>query len=404
MYKIKLITAYVNKSWTTPNSGNELAPFEILITELLNNYIECYIDYYEIGTHTVYQVKLKDIPGITEQLPSVFLSDYLEFTITDPIVPMSEGMINISKPKAITYKNLWDAGYSVERGGPISNVGKDRDLIITRKSLTAKPISQTNDKVLFLVNDKVVFPEITGENAIVREGFIRLNEKGRQDLSIIDFTALGGFTLLPITESNTSLYRENKTESIVVYNGEANTFNGKIVFLVTNGVLRYLNDGYSAVNDSTISIALNHLDMVKLAEDPSLERHWITVSNINQNGWDLSTLDALSYITHGNSALLLLDVTNFALHEEYLARTGLIDQYTLYRAPKGIMYSSDGSICNYNITAYDYDAIAMTVSPLRSATQYSDTVHYGDVTHIVRKQSPQVPRLNTIKVVDYYTL
>lgn len=211
MYVIVRITVMNNRAWKVLES-----PYPT-IAELMAMSYDGFIDYRLQDSPITKQMKIRDLVYSKEDLNTnitTYLSSY-----TDPL-PKESVIRNILRPKFMRYIDFWNYGYDAKRGdialghGTYNPNGFYEDLFITNKTSSKTPAENINN-LLYLVNGKVVFPEVDGDNVYLRKVFFRLNKKDRKGMGIIDFSDMGGFTKEILNTSMISIAESNKIYSVI---------------------------------------------------------------------------------------------------------------------------------------------------------------------------------------------
>jgi hypothetical protein len=211
MYEIIRIAVMNNRTWSVLET-----PYPT-IRELVAMSYDGFIDYQEVGNPVTRQIKIKDIPYLMSDLDTAI--DVYLLAYNGPLFDESHKR-SVRRPKHIRYIDFWDYGYTAERGcwalgkTVINPDANHSDIYIGKGTALTEPKDNV-DKLLYLVNGRVFFPEVVNDKVYLRNAYYRLNRKERQSMGIIDFTQLGGFKKEILTEAMVTVKESNHIYSIV---------------------------------------------------------------------------------------------------------------------------------------------------------------------------------------------
>ena len=367
MHTVLLVLAKLNRVWNTIDFST------VTINSLLNNYDLVLITLNNGTTNTQYSLNaFTTVYGLNNNITLVSFFSTYNGVFPTPITPNK----SLTNAKYVTYNSLWFFGLLANRtlynSSSPPNIHNQPDLVITPDAIFQTPLSSILNKVLFLVNGLVLFPtyDSTDESIYLLGASATLDKYPNQQLSVIDFSAIGGFTNIVLTTSNTTVHSTTATGAIL-YITLPSPITGSTPLFIKNGKLRILDNSYSVISPTKIAIKINYRNTLDdLVDMNASDVDWVGSSNLHHEGFLIDSVNALNYLTTGTSSIVLLNTTELCINVTNLFPTGFVNEYVLAKPPTGILYLQDGTIGDYvsnEIT--DYGTAITTTSPklLKSA-------------------------------------
>lgn len=346
MYTLKEILVKTNYRWSIITNNN--TP----ILTLLNNHSQILVKLFNSETSTISQYDLKaftNIRHLTDNLPLALYIKYCDELVPAPLTTIKD----IKKPKRVNYTDIWKAGLNIAMGNfndVILGASYNKpDLVVSKANTTITDFNNLLANVLFTVNGSIFFDHFKNNYCYLKKAGAYLNYFDTKHVSVIDFTAIGGITKRIITEDNASIFSSTEEETII-HVTTSETLNNKIILLVANGKLHILNGIYKVITDNKLAIRIKHNQVInELVNIPKNAVNWINRTSNHSNGWNLSTLDILAYITQGNSGIVILNTNALAIKELPILRTDFVGRYRIPRdiPDNAVMFLQDGTIAEY---------------------------------------------------------
>ena len=360
MYGLRNVIAKQNRDWVPIDKET------VTVIELLDRYDNCIIDVLMLDGITINQYYLRDFFQVHLANVNLKLKDYI--TNHSDVFPAKlsrhRGLDNV---KRVTYHNLWLFGLAANRDfytqtGVYPNEAYLPDIKITKPSRYLNQLTDLLDGVLFLVNGLVVKPFYANNSIYLLGASYLIDRYENQQLSVIDFSAVGGFTTSDIIANNLSPFKHTDHSSTVYLHVES-SMRGKTPLLVINGHLHILDDWYRVINDHTIAITLNNNKIItELVNVPFNDITYVNETRNLGNGFGASNIDALKYLTQGNSSLVLLNTAELNINVENVSPTRFKDVYNAMYPPKGILFQEDGGIGDYIVSSATWYGCSINVT------------------------------------------
>ena len=242
------------------------------------------------------------------------------------------------------------------------------DLLVYHNDITDYRRLQAN--ALFAVNGLIHKSDYTEQGIMLYDGGRTVTKGNDNRVTVLDFSALGGITLLPITNAMIRSPKSTIKLEDSLYIDLPETLEGKSVFIVLGGILYPLNSAFDMVSSTRVRLTLKYYDLVEWFMD-------------NYTKMDLSalpmTLDAndgakfvegefhtdafvRAVLTMSQTFFVILPTTGITVEKVRLNET---DQPGLYRTPDGTdpdvpVVVGNGYMVAYNITyQWGFNALAI---------------------------------------------
>ena len=374
MYNVSNILARKNSVWLTLATS-------VFVADTLKNYDEVLVTITPSNSVVVSQHSLRLFTGAYHSAVNQTIVDFLlgySYTLPVALSPIK----TLNHRKSVLYSSIWNYGLQVERCSFSSTILTDNinnlpDLVINQVDTQLTPVNTLYNQVLYTVAGRVFFEHLVDDRAYLMNASIYLDYYQSQHISIIDFSALGGFDRYVCTTENCTVIHETEDHALVTMVLPV-SIKGKTPLLILNGILRILDDHYVVIDDTKIAITLPYTELLtEVAMLPVNSLGWIQATNVEHTGYNLDSLNPLAYLTTGNSAIIVLDTGELSIVREPLLKTGFTGRYTLPYIPTGILYLQDGSMGDYVVSSTtDYGNEISTTHPtvlraLKDTTPFS---------------------------------
>ena len=350
-----------------------------LISEILK-YNRIFITIENMSTTVVHQYDLLGFPSIYTTDPTVTLGNYISAYIQalpQPNIPI----LDITKPNLLRFYTLWDYGLVANRTNLSNlsltfNLNDTPDIKITPDKSFTNTIESLQDKVLFVINGVILNESYHGEVITIPFGGLELDVDKDQTVGVIDFSEFGGFTRIPLTIDNVSVFKV--TDEYISLHITLDSEIVKNVILVTNGRLHSFNDIYTQVDSKTVAVSLRLSDVIKEAftSDPS-QLNWIDRLGSNSTGFNINSFDPIKYLTRVNSFLLFINEGILSVDELPICSSGFPNTQLTFGDPTDLLFLSDGTIGYYvvNEIISEFNTV-LSVSNPRVYDSVMDTTNF----------------------------
>lgn len=370
MYTVKEILIRIPNQWLV---GDRYAT----ISSLLSRSPYILITLFNPGSSVTTQYQLNLFPGIYTLDPTVTVADY--FSTYSGNLPSNQMNIQtLGKVNYVSYNDLWDYGLIANRVSSSNVALNDHyynlpDITITPGKHFSSSLSSLTNNVLFLVNGIMPNTVYNPTSVLLKNASQLLDIYQDSNLAVLDFSAVGGFQNIPMTEQNLEVHTQSNTNAVIYFT--VPTITGTPA-LVVNGRLHVFNDIYTVINSTTIAITLNYKSLIKEAytltaqympqyvdygyvntnyvtTDNSL-LSWIQSADNLGGGYNIQSIDPVAYLTQGNSALLMLNTTELSYLTLQLEQTTIESRYPLPLYTKTGLIPDDNQYVIQNYTADGY--------------------------------------------------
>ena len=401
MYTVSNVLVRKNRRWKNINFNS------ILISTLILNYTQIYIILIDTATNIENQYSLLDFPQIRLVINTNLTDYFLNYNgaMPQPVVPIK----SINNKKSVLYKNIWEFGLQIDRGIVtntvlISSKNNQPDLIISKPKLYPNELTTLFDKILYLVSGEVIFPSVFNDTVYLKNGGDVLDKNSNKQISIIDFSLLGGFIKVDLTPDILSIFSlDVKSAKISVTLPDSVV--GYTPLLVRHGKLHILDNTYFLTDNHSLIISLDYIRIANELLNVNIENiNWITPANSEKSAVYVDTIDPIKYLTDGNSALLFLKTNELSIDKYNLARTGFAGDYFTTVIPTGVLLLEDGTIGDYNLTEVTGYGNQVTTTLPKFSTMISDTIPRAKISSLKAISTTKDHTNALATMVNLYTL
>ena len=402
MYTIKEVLVRLKQEWQAIDYS------AATVANLLKTYDAVLVNLTPQNSTAVYQYSLKDFVHVYNVATNVLLSTY--FTGYTGAMPTAIAPLKtMTNSKRVRYHDIWEFGLQADRGvlssGVVSaNPNYAPDIIISKPAAYPNSLASLHNNLLYVVNGTVFFDTLHADKTYLVNATATLDRGDAQHISVLDFSELGGFQKIDITNHNTEIFSSSPTSAVLLVTLPT-SMAGLTPLLIKNGNLHVLDTSYTVISDTIVAIRLNYSAMVgELIHTPTNEVNWVQPTNVLGSGYNLATINPLLYLTSGNSALIFLATNELSIHKEYLLRTDFIGKYTSATIPNGILYLEDGTLGDYTVsskTSYGYE-VSTTLPKITNALK--DTSPANLLTGINNATGHFISDNSMAQMLDLYIL
>ncbi len=401
MSKITSVLIKNKREWVNLNHENTItlhtlmANTEVALVTLTNS------------TGVKKQYDLLKIKSFVNANPTMTLVDYIE--IDDFLLRCNGAEVQpiktINDIKCTSFGDIWDYKLKVDRALYSPNALSVNDVYTPDLSIIltdgdTRSIDAIYKNYLFFVNGKVFFSDKVDNTLWLKKAVAHLDMGKHHQLSVLDFTALGGYETLKISSEmiTVNLQTDNRcvaTLTLPVDIGD------KSILMVLNGRLHILDGTYRCDSNTTIVIDLNLNQVItEHYEYKADDLKWIAPLSLGGDGYDLTTFDVVKYL-NVNSAVLMLPVKDLCIRETVLHKTCIPGKYTCANSPIGIMLFQDGSIGSYKVTEIASYGVSINSTTQQVVNKLSDSTNQaiGSNANLHFKSD-----YTSAKILDLYTL
>lgn len=391
----------------------------ILISSLIKDNSHIVIELIDASLNITKQFNLFDFPNIRKLDPTTRLHDY--FYSYNGYLPLEiTPKLNPLNPKKVTYHDLFIFGLDAERtindnSVIVRNPNHLPDIKLSRKPHFPNSFQSLSTKVLYTLNGSIVFPTIVNDTALIDHGAVILDRFKEQHLGVIDFSQIGDFQLVRFNDQNTMIVSQ-ANHKVIVKTTLVGNLKNYTVLLILDGRLHVLNNRYEILSSTEIGIRLDYFSMIDGLKNTNVKTiTWINAVDNLGNGYDLSTIDPLKYLTDTYSGILLLPTTALCIKETSLQRTGFVGRFGASEVPTGIVFLEDGTIGDYLVTEVTHYGHEVAVSKPKLLNDLKRTLvepigdtpnpnYYRNVMGINNGSLTLPARPYMARVVDLYTI
>lgn len=301
--------------------------------------------------------------------------------------------------------------------------------------------TETLDNALVAVNGYFHKTTLYGGELFVGGGYANMKRAGVTETALVDTTALGGHTTIPITADmvhNIGAIPLSRAAKIVLPSG--NTFANKTAMLVIHGRLFMLNQAYQIISPDTMKINMNQIDLVHMITHHPLTkwtRNYRLPGYLYQNDGSPSDPDALpalyddtnplytdpidmngvvdtdalltdSYITNlfteGHSFIVLLNEPNIYIRRYYPWASFTPGQYELQSedTPRGILMFNKSWALPYTILTSKDRQHTLSIAPRRLGDDLYKTMTDQSKIEAPWFDTHAINRDDTVELIELY--
>lgn len=244
----------------------------------------------------------------------------------------------------------------------------------------------------------------------IQDAFSTMTMRGNRSLGVIDFTNVGGLTVVDITADNlTQLSLTNKDQTWNQTRWQIDTgvnLRYKTPIVIVDGIMYRPDSELVTVNGrTTIALTLpTNLIIERAAKHDRPNRNWIEYGNLNEVGFAVDTYDAQALLIDKFSFVALVNTPDLGMMKEHLIDTHINGTYAQYRVPKGPIFFEDDSLAMAKLVDYNEAWAAFTTLDShypRQPWEKHEKVSEMDVYN-TQAYSRQYKRLLRAYSVDFY--
>lgn len=401
MYTLLELTSKVNLEWVV------IPDRHIKISEVLTKHADSFINVTNLDTDTTEQFNVRAINNIgayTDQYLDDWIDSYI-YNLGTPVVKSR----SISRPNKVTYSNLFDLGLTANRSSfeysasDIAPLQSEIDIAITPVDSQLNNMELLESKYMYLVNGSVQ-PTVTHANTTYLLNATRLLADSHQQLSVIDFTAVGGYSKLSIKLDQVKVHSRTDT-STTLHVTLAEPLADVSPILVVNGKPWLHLKGYRFISDTLLVVVVNHLDVISNIRGYTAdELPWVSSANLRGDGWNVASLDARLLLADPSSWLALVPGRSLSIYQNYVNRTTIPGRYTYPIIPNGVLLDSNNNVLDYVVSAGNMTEVELSTTLPRSTRLLSGTVKSNQLTSVSNSSAVDLDLNRDMRLVSLYTL
>jgi hypothetical protein len=333
--------------------------------------------------------------------------------------------------KRLTIKSydLWDVGFKVQyfnRGAhPDSaiNSNQARDVLATKDGVDYMELYKN---CLFHVNGFVHPADASDSGLCIMDANLNASKAGDNRLGVIDFSELGGFEYIPITEDSL-VEHYNAEASRKVWVSTEKDISDKTLFLVLGGYLLDIGRSCTTAGDHLINLEFDGLDIVdmyrrsyKTLDFSTLLKDILVV--YEQSPWLNLTVEELRNVYHSpefinspefmiglllnpHSFIIAVNSDKVCLEKTRVMHTNIPGKYVAEEVPEGILKFSNLKLAEATITG-NRDDIVISTSPEVDNLWNASTVFHSDKLKMadMSESTVELPKQASLWLYNYYIL
>lgn len=354
---------------------------------------------------------------------TLILNSDQTLTLTDWVATLGQGALTVTEKarglvdvNCVTTYNLFEMVTAIEPNNILYGEGVeipegfDVDLRFQGDETLGSQYSTENiaSNCLASVNGLIYPIEVSGDWAYIRNAVAQLRLNDYTSVMMIDFTAVGGLTVIPITtENSTSLVKSTAADrpltNVRIDLGMGAT--EQVPLVVADGYLNVLNGTYKLVEGDQLIFTVDHFTALKRAsEKAKYTRNWVDPANLQGNGLIVSSFDATKFMTDTCSFVVLINNKDIAVKREKLQNAQLPRSYYHHRIPKGPTFFNGGQLANGRVIDYnEFSAAITTIANEEDTHSWEITPITNSATYIDHGYKEDKQRYKDAYVVEIYS-
>jgi len=383
MYTFIDITYRMNNNWYFDTTGS------MTIQTIVDSYSDGFINVSRVvsGNTVLEQLNLNEMVNL-RNFTNQTIANYINTTddSVTTLSPVTTLIRDFNNKAAIRYSNIWDYGLQADRCTLVTSVGnpsaprpvQGKDLKLTKVN-TVNSISSVNTNTLFMVNGLVKAHSLYNDAIYIPNVIRELDSSFGKQVSLLDFSAVGGYTKTDISAADVTLYRSTP-DSTTVHIKVPTIPPKSTLIAVVNGLIHILDGTYSTLDENTVTLTIDHGELIKtLVGYIGSEIPWINNANLVNKGWDLNSINIPLCLDGPNSFFIIVD-KQLAKSVDVLSDTGITDRYTYHKYPEGILTLGTGRVVDYIVSRDNKYDLVISTSSVPAAVTYGDTIGIDDST------------------------
>ena len=402
MFTIIEILVRTNSTWSI------LDPGTYMVLDLINKYDVVLVKLSSVNDALIRQYSLKEIHNIRKVSPSLSLVTYIS-TLTIPLINPITPIKTLTNIKKVKYSSVWDLNLNANRanGAPNQlepNTSYTPDIAITTDVKQLTPISALATNLLFMLNG-IIFPHtLNGDTLYLKNGYDFLQYKQRQHISALDFTEVGGYSVLDLKDQILTLALKTDLTSAVNISLPNDSLAGKTALLILKGNLKILSTNMLRTTNTTLSLKLIHDELIAaLTNSNSGIVDWCNPANLAGDGFNVTTVDAIKYLQE-DCYLLIINNDEICFNIDFFHRTDIVGRYSYHGISTGIMLNDSGFIKDYYVSSVTPYGVELSSDSIVRNSRLVDTTPLNKLTGINNVNLTLPGEAGSARVVDIYTL
>lgn len=197
-----------------------------------------------------------------------------------------------------------------------------------------------------------------------------LLKEDRNDIGILDFAAVGGIEITPVTADNaTTIIRTLSDQMRHITRVKISMdrpMTGRTPILVMDGHIHVLDGVYDEVSANHLLVEVDHSVAIQRARKRSGEKlGYVQSANVRENAVNNATFNAAEYMATTDTFIVMVDTDDLSLHAERIPTTNIYGTMRHYRSPEGLVVFENRQISHYRVTDYNEHVVNVSVGDNR---------------------------------------
>ncbi|AGX01916.1 virion structural protein [Erwinia phage PhiEaH1] len=361
----QVIAAGTSGGWQTANLA------DVPMFQSFKRYSAAIVRVYDTVADTNGYLDLYSLPVVTRS-SAMTLKAYLEIAV-GLIVLTDSPVTRSTTPRVASY---YAGAYGYALKGFNNNFHPDTellpdqkiDLLVYHNDISDYRRLQAN--ALFAVNGLFHKSDYTEDGIVLFDGGRTVTKGNDNRVTVLDFSSLGGVTLLPITNEMIRSTKDTIGLEDSLYIDLPETLEGKTLFVVIGGMLYPLNSSFDMVSSTRVRLTLKHYDLVEWFIDN------YTLMDLSALPMTMDVNDPAKFVegefhtdafvravlTMSQTFFVVIPTTGITVEK---VRLGETDQPGLYRAPNDAdpdvpVMIGNGYVVAYNVSyQWGFNALAV---------------------------------------------
>lgn len=237
---------------------------------------------------------------------------------------------------------------------------------------------------LMVVNGRIVQTHYQAEWWYGLTAGESLLKEDRNDIGLLDFTAVGGIEITPITPDNATTVVRTLSDQLRhitrVKLSMPKPMTGRTPILVVDGHIHILDGTYREVSKYNLLVEVDHSVAIQRARKRAGEAlGYVQSANVRENSVNNATFDAGKYLAETDSFVVMVNTDDLSLHKERIPTTNIYGTLRHYRAPEGLVVYENRQIAHYRVTDYNEHVVSISVGDNRIKHYINDLTDWDQL-------------------------
>jgi len=359
-----------------------------------------YITYKDESTGVIEQIDLGHV-NLPNNL-SLSLEDYI-FTAINYTVPKIRPVKTLAVLKQLRYVNLTESPVKANKTNinetPSSKLKDFKDIVLEGILDTFKTLSYVNNNILFMVGGMYYPITINGGKLYLADSIKSISRSKFNVVSMLDFSELGGFDLVSISELEPYIQKNNCVSFKLALDKREVT-----PIVILDGVVDF---SFSLLRNSVGDNYTINLDPIRAINNTHLKDFkscsWIDHVEGHNTVVDISSFKPLEYIKN-NCYILLIKTSTLCVESESTVNYGHFCKKAFHRNPTGVQIFSDYTLCDYSVTKKAFYGYELLCTEKRQRLAFDPFLPMGSSGVIDRTNNRYDDKPMDTKILNIYTI